>query len=72
MDKQNLDPPAPGTLVPGIPDELDALCVDLLRRDPAARPPDHEGASPPGGERPLVDREPLVAPGVRSQHLGCR
>jgi hypothetical protein len=36
--KQELDPPDPASLVPGIPDDLRALCGDLLRRDPRQRP----------------------------------
>jgi serine/threonine protein kinase len=40
--KQNTDPPSPGSLIPGIPPHLDELCRDLLRRDPASRPTGHE------------------------------
>ena len=37
-DKQRLDPVPPRTLVPQIPDDLDQLAMELLRRDPEARP----------------------------------
>ena len=37
-DKRNKDAPRPRDLVPGIPEDLNALCVDLMRRDPARRP----------------------------------
>src|SRR5262249_34178440 len=40
--KQDLDPPDPASLVQEIPDNLRALCRDLLRRDPRQRPPGDE------------------------------
>jgi hypothetical protein len=38
IDKQRFDPPRPGELVEGVPDDLEALCMDLLQRDPKRRP----------------------------------
>jgi tetratricopeptide (TPR) repeat protein len=37
-DKQRFDPPWPRSLALDIPEDLDALCIALLSRDPAARP----------------------------------
>ena len=44
LAKQTADPRRPATLVADVPDDLDALCVDLLRRDPASRPDGRRGA----------------------------
>jgi hypothetical protein len=38
VQKQLDDPPSPQTLVPSVPADLDALCMDLLSRSPAKRP----------------------------------
>jgi serine/threonine protein kinase/tetratricopeptide (TPR) repeat protein len=42
VNKQSLDPPAPAELVRGIPEELNDLCVRLLRRKPEERPTGRE------------------------------
>lgn len=38
LEKQRRDPKTPRELVPEVSEDLDLLCRDLLRRDPAARP----------------------------------
>ncbi|MBV9126143.1 MAG: AAA family ATPase, partial [Planctomycetes bacterium] len=37
-EKQTTEPGPPSEAVAGVPEDLDALCLQLLRRDPAARP----------------------------------
>jgi len=38
IQKQETDPPPPASVVNGVPHDLNALCVDLLHRDPTRRP----------------------------------
>ncbi len=38
VEKQIYDAQAPSSLIPGVPGDLDQLCVDLLVRDPSLRP----------------------------------
>jgi serine/threonine protein kinase len=37
-NKQQFDPPAPSAVLPGTAEDLSALCQELLRREPDARP----------------------------------
>lgn len=55
--KCNTDPRPPSELIPDVPADLNALCQDLLQRDPARRPLGDEvllrlGSDGPDGTRP--------------------
>ena len=65
VEKQQSDPPSPGSLTAGVPADLDALCVELLNRDPAARPTGRSVlARLARGEAPAVgDDAPEPEPG---------
>ncbi len=49
-EKQRREPPPPHEVAAGIPDDLDRLCVGLLRRDPSRRPTGHEILVQVGGD----------------------
>ena len=38
IQKQTLDPPVASAMVPGVPEDLDRLTSELMRREPATRP----------------------------------
>ena len=69
--KQQHEPEPPSKVVSGVPGDLEELCMDLLRRDPAARPNGAEvsrrlGAGRPSpadaaADVPFVGREPELA-----------
>ncbi len=77
--KTMLDPRPPRECVEGVPADLDALCCDLLRRDPHARPTGAQVLRRLGGgsrslrpsARPLPPTEPLASVSIvgREAHL---
>ncbi len=78
-EKSRSDPRTPGAIVPGIPDDLNALCMDLLRRDPKNRPTADEilvrlGAPAAGAVRPREASALSLRPGPfvgRRDHLSA-
>ena len=70
--KQQGPPPAPRTLVAGIPEDLDALCLQLLTPDPRLRPSGAEvlaSLHPPGLEA-SIGRGAYLSPAAT--HVGAR
>ncbi len=52
VKKQSFEPPPPRSIAPEVPRDLDALCADLMRREPRDRPPPAQilerlGVAPP-------------------------
>jgi serine/threonine protein kinase len=59
QNKLRFDPPAPAAMVPGTPEDLSSLCMELLQRVPQGRPSGGEvlgrlspGEPAPGGSAP--------------------
>jgi len=64
MSKQKFDPPAPIEIVEGVPQDLNNLCVRLLRRDPEERPSGQEVLKVLGHSRSL--QRPTISSPVLS------
>jgi len=67
MKKQLSDPLQPREINPGVPDDLNALCVDLLRRDPTRRPTGEEVLRRLGGPGGGPSSSGSVGAGARAR-----
>jgi serine/threonine protein kinase len=75
--KLEREPLPPHAVCPGVPEDLDRLCCDLLRRDPMARPSGHEILARLGaGARVLPElathSHPFVGRGIELEVLRNR
>jgi serine/threonine protein kinase len=76
-DKQRFEPPSPRELVTDLPDDLSTLCVELLQRDPEARPSGREvlrrlGSIPSVTKAPAASQpspQPAIPLVGRERHL---
>jgi hypothetical protein len=72
QDKQHKDPPAPREMAPDVPEDLNALCMELLCRKPDGRPSGREVLKRLGEESAPSAAAPVVppAPGQRLPLIG--
>src|SRR5688500_6024567 len=61
MNKQNFDPPTPSELVRNIPEDLNDLCVALLKRNPKDRPDGPDILRVLGHGKVVPPPQPVVA-----------
>ena len=71
MNKQSVDPPAPAELVRGVPEELNDLCVRLLRRKPDDRPSGREVLRILGHGKTGPLKQPLMPTPCRHRSTVC-
>ena len=68
------DPAPPSVLVEDPPDDLEELCMELLRREPSERPPGHEVlrrlSARRSSDRPARSSVPPAAPPGRTPFVG--
>ena len=69
-EKQHREAAAPGDLALGVPDDLDRLCRDLLRPDPAERPTGEQILQRLGGAKPRRSTAAAAAPSRPAPFVG--
>jgi tRNA A-37 threonylcarbamoyl transferase component Bud32 len=71
QEKERDDAPPPDSLAAGVPADLNALCVALLRRDPSQRPIGAEVLKQLGGAAPPIPVPATSALVGRAEHLAA-
>src|SRR5262245_3902669 len=69
IDKQQREPRPPAAVVAGVPEDLNALCMELLRRDPGQRPSGAEVVRRLGSPAPAAPARPARPFVGRERHL---